>query len=146
MFSVYLGDLKYDSEGIGNNVVPLNGGFIASYLNSNLRGQVRTRIFKDPNVLLEAVMQEPPHAVALSNYPWTRSLSTEILRHIKQQLPGVATIMGGPNYSHDFERQLQFFVAREFLDFYVYMEGEQPMLCLVTRLMDSGADPDKAKH
>lgn len=146
MFTVYLGDLRYDNEGVGNKIIPINVGFLATYVKSHLKGEVRIRLFKDPRLLLDALQMDPPHVVALSNYPWCRNLSTEILRFVKANVPRVAVVMGGPNYSHDIERQIQFFIHREFLDFYVYMEGEEAFLNLVTRLMDSGGDAEKAKQ
>lgn len=145
MLTIFLGDLLYSNDGVGNKVVPINIGFLAAYLHGRLAGQVRTRLFKHPAALLDAVQTDTPHIIGLSNYPWTRNLSAEVLKAVKRTAPSVVTVLGGPNYPHEPEKQLEFFAERPSLDFYTYMESEEGFLALVTRLADCGLDVRKAK-
>lgn len=144
--TIYLADLMYKNDGVGNKGIPLNIGFLASYLNARLSGQVCVRLFKDPEALLSFVKSDPPHILGLSNYPWTRNLSLETFKVLKRAQPSLITVMGGPNYPDEPHKQVRFMAEREYLDFYTYKESEQTFAGLVSRLLECGLDVGEAKR
>ena len=57
---IYLCDLTYDTIILVSDTIPINIGFIGSYLNKQLGNKVSVELFKYPNDLLESIKKEPP--------------------------------------------------------------------------------------
>ena len=72
---IYLCDLTYDTIILVSDTIPINIGFIGSYLNKQLGNKVSVELFKYPNDLLESIKKEPPDILGLSNYSWNSNLS-----------------------------------------------------------------------
>ena len=72
---IYLCDLTYDTIILVSDTIPINIGFIASYLKKKLGDKVYIELFKYPNDLLKAIQKNPPDILGLSNYSWNSNLS-----------------------------------------------------------------------
>lgn len=140
MLQVFLGDLMYAGDGVGNRATPINIGFIGGYLEAALGSKVEIELFKEPSVLLQAAKKSPPDILALSSYPWNHQLSLALFREFKSQNPNIITVMGGPNYPGEPFRQQSFLAERPFLDFYTFLEGEIGFVNLLSRILDVGTD------
>ena len=68
---IYLCDLTYDTIVLVTDTIPINVGYIASYLDKNLKDQIEIKLFKYPNELLEELKNNPPDILGLSNYHGT---------------------------------------------------------------------------
>ena len=67
MVKIYLGDLVYDTIET-NYAVPLNIACIAAYTKSRYKQEVDIKLFKYPRHLEEALKDNPPDILGLSNY------------------------------------------------------------------------------
>ena len=65
---IYLCDLTYDTILLVSDTIPINIGFIASYIKKYLNNEVAISLFKYPNSAIEAIKKNPPDMIALSSY------------------------------------------------------------------------------
>jgi radical SAM superfamily enzyme YgiQ (UPF0313 family) len=83
------------------------------------------RLFKDPNKFLDAITNEKPDLVALSNYIWNKNLQLEFAKYIKMLHPDCITVMGGPNYNFSEATWIEQFARKNRqIDFHIEGEGE----------------------
>lgn len=90
--NIFLCDLVHVSP--GSYVVPLNIGYIASYTKS-IKADVDIKLFKNLNVLLDALKSKTPDVIAFSNYSWNHNLCCSIVEFVKRNSPGTPVLMGG---------------------------------------------------
>jgi radical SAM superfamily enzyme YgiQ (UPF0313 family) len=122
---IWLCDLTYTQQTISSDVMPAAVGHIATYTAKHLGEGVDIRVFKFPEKLAQALANDPlPQLIGFSNYIWNRDLSSEFARVIKKHHPGIATVMGGPNYPTTEGEQAAFLADHPMIDFYVIKEGE----------------------
>ena len=123
---VFLGDLRYNYAGIlANDCMPLGIAYMKAVMDqANSRSEVQSRMFVYPDNLLDALKDDPPDVLMLSNYVWNEALSHAFFRIAKQLNPNVLTVMGGPNISLEAERQGRDLEAHPEIDVYVLGEGD----------------------
>ena len=138
---IYLADLTHDTIGLATEVFPLNIGFIASYCKSIFKEEIVVKLFKYPIKLEKAILKEPPDIIAISNYPWCHNLSLEILALTAKVKPECIRVMGGPNFPHDSQSQIEFLKFRKIIDTYIYLEGENGFANLVKLVKENGLKP-----
>ena len=97
---IYLCDLTYDTILLVSDTIPINIGFIASYIKKYLNNEVEISLFKYPNSVIEAIKKNPPDMIALSSYSWNSNLSEYVSSITKKFNPNVITIHGGTNFPH----------------------------------------------
>lgn len=132
---IYLGDLTYDTVAVSTEAMPLNVGFIASYCKSRFGSDVEIKIFKYINKLDDAIHNDPPHILALSNYCWSYNLGLEMFRMMKLRNPDTLTVFGGPNFPIDLPSQEKFMNTHHEVDIYVPTEGEVGFSNIVERAL-----------
>lgn len=144
---IYLTNLTHVSgDGIlATESIPLNLGYLATYVESILGGEVEIELFHLPLDLVEAVRRKRPHILAGSNYSWNAALSYHYLAHFKKMYPDIITVMGGPTFSINPERRKEFLLARPHLDFYVTDEGELAFAGLVQSCIRNNMDAQKVR-
>ena len=134
---IYLADLCYFHDWDNIQPLPLNVGYIASYL-KNKHPDVSIEIFKDPKKLMDRISNESPDVLALSHYEWNSNLNLAILKYMKQKDANTITVMGGPNFNAvDFKWISNFFQERHNLDAYIYGEGEWSFTRFIELLQDN---------
>ena len=134
---IYLADLCYFHDWDNIQPLPLNVGYIASYL-KNKHPEISIEIFKDPKKLMDRISNESPDVLALSHYEWNSNLNLAILGYMKQKDANTITVMGGPNFNAvDFEWINNFFQERHNLDAYIYGEGEWSFTRFIELLQDN---------
>ena len=75
---IYLGDLFHTWTKGGIWTIPLNIGYVASYLKKMMHDDgvdVEVRLFKDADKLLDAIDQKKPDVVALGFFVWNEELN-----------------------------------------------------------------------
>jgi len=77
-YLIILGDMVHTWEKISVWVMPLNIGFIASYLKEQIPDEVEIRLFKRPDKIIDAIKSDKPDIVALSHYVWNVNLNKRI--------------------------------------------------------------------
>ena len=131
---IWLADLTYTQQTISSDVMPAAVGCIATYTEKYLHSNPEIRIFKFPDKLARALETDTPHVIGFSNYAWNEDLSTQFARVIKQKLPHVVTVFGGPNYPTEVDEQELFLRNYPMIDFYIIKEGEAAFAQLVESL------------
>jgi radical SAM superfamily enzyme YgiQ (UPF0313 family) len=136
--TVYLADLRHDFCGIiANDCMPLGVGCIKAVMDRDLP-EVRSRLFVYPERLLDALAQEPPDVLMLSNYCWNEQLSAHVAGVAKRIRPETLVVMGGPNVPMEPERQQAYLADHRAIDLYVLGEGDFLASEVVRHFLDSG--------
>ena len=144
---VYLANLSHTIDGrTSSEGIPLNIGFLASYLTSACPGEFEIRLFNLPNELEEACDEKAPDILAVSNYMWNFQLNYSYLSHYKMKYPNLLTVMGGPNYPGIKQLQEEFLRTYNLIDYYVFLEGELSFSHLIRKYIDNGLSLSKTKQ
>lgn len=121
---IFLGDLTYDTVGMSTEVFPLNIGYIASYCQKLFGSKVEITLFKYIKDLENAINENPPDVLGLSNYVWNHRISLEMFAIAQEKNQNIINVWGGPNFPADTESQQIFMNNYPNVNFYVPIEGE----------------------
>ncbi len=132
---IFLCDLTYDTIILVSDTIPINIGFIGSYLIKHLKNEVEIELFKYPNDAIKRIKEEKPDVVALSNYSWNSNLSDFVSKIAKNANPNCITVQGGTNFPHDKTQQEFFLNEKKHVDIYTLLEGEKSFLNIVKKLI-----------
>ena len=137
---IYLCDLTYDTIIFVSDTIPINIGFISSYIKRKLGEKVEIELFKYPNDLLKKIKSDPPDILGLSNYSWNSNLSEYFASIVKKINSNCLVLQGGTNFPHTQEEQKNFLLNRPNTDLYVLFEGERSTLQVAERYLESKKD------
>jgi len=140
--TIYLCDLTYDTIILVSDTIPINIGFIGSYLKSKIGDKIDLELFKYPNDLLKKLKTDPPDIIGFSNYSWNSNLSEYFASLAKKSNPKCLVVQGGTNFPHEKKQQKEFLLNRPNTDIYALFEGERSMLEVVNRYIDSNYNLD----
>ena len=141
--NVYLCDLTYDTIILVSDTIPINIGFVGSYLLKNFKDKIDLELFKYPNDAIKNIKENPPDVLALSNYSWNSNLSEYVASIAKKINPNVIVIQGGTNFPHQTELQEVFLNERPNTDFYTLLEGERSCSNIIKRIIESASEKEK---
>ena len=130
---IFLCDLTYDTIILVSDTIPINIGFVGSYIKKKFDSQVDISLFKYPNDVIEN----------LSNYSWNSNLSEYVASISKKYNSNVVTIQGGTNFPHEGHLQKIFLENRPATDIYTILEGEKSCSNVVQKVLDSNGDRKK---
>ena len=133
---VYLGDITYDTIILVSDTIPINIGYIGSYMKKIFQDKVEISLFKYPKDIISAIKLNPPDMIALSNYSWNSNLSEFICSISKKYNEEVITVQGGTNFPYDEESQKKFLSERPFTDIYTYLQIFYECLCMFKHMFD----------
>lgn len=134
---IYLADLAHTySVSDASLPVPLGIGYLKAYAVAALGAAVEIELFKHPERLLARVAEAPPDVIGLANYGWNVNLNLAVGRHLRQTLPDVPIVAGGPNIDPDPVRQLAFLERHDYLDHLIVDGGEEPFAELLVWYRD----------
>ena len=95
--AVYLADLRYNYSGVlANDCMPLGVAYIKAVMDRDLP-EVESRLFAYPDPLWNALKDNPPAVLMISNYLWNEALSFHFAKLAKRIRPDMLVVMGGPN-------------------------------------------------
>ena len=135
---VYLCDLRYNYSGVlANDCMPLGVAYMKAVIDQQMP-EVRSRLFAYPDRLVDAMQEQPPDVLMLSNYCWNEALSLHMAKLAKRFNPRTLVVMGGPNISLEAERQQEYLRSHTNLDLYVLGEGDFLAAEVVRQFVDSG--------
>ena len=140
---VYLGDITHDTIILVSDVIPINIGFIATYMKKKFGDMVEVTLFKYPEDIIKAIKSDPPDVIGLSNYSWNSNLSEHLASVAKKFNSDVVTIQGGTNFPHDKETQKSFLSERPSTDIFTILEGEKSCSNIIQRILDYDKDRKK---
>lgn len=138
---VVLGDLSYINEIMSTSLyVPLNIGYLASFIRGRFGRDVDIVLFKDPDKLLDYIAHDPPDLVGLSLYDWTTRLNGVVIKSIRKRLgSSVKIVMGGPSVDTEHLEIIRLFNLYPEVDGLIPLEGELGFYQLVAWML-SGLD------
>lgn len=143
---IYFADLTHTAQGIGAPTFPLGVSFVASYAIKELgREDFAYRLFKFPAQLEQALREDRPDILALSNYSWNFELAYTLSRLAKAHDPKLIVVIGGPNFPINEGEKHAFLQKRPAIDFYIELEGELGFVELVKRLDAYDFDAERLK-
>ena len=135
---IYLADLRHNYYGVlSNDCMPLGVGYLKAVLDRDLP-DVRSRLFAYPDALWEAIEQEPPDVLMLTNYMWNEWLSFHFADLMKRVRPETLVVMGGPNIALEDDRQIEYLRAHPEVDVYALGEGDFLGRDIVAEFLDAG--------
>jgi radical SAM superfamily enzyme YgiQ (UPF0313 family) len=117
--------------------MPLGVAYMKAVMDRDLP-EARSRLFAYPDVLWDAMQEDPPDVLMLSNYMWNEFLSFHYAKLAKRLRPDTLVVMGGPNISLEDDRKLRYFEAHPEIDLYVLGEGDILATTVVQEFLDSG--------
>jgi radical SAM superfamily enzyme YgiQ (UPF0313 family) len=137
---IYLCDITYDTIIHVSDTIPINIGYVGSYIKKKFGDKVEIELFKYPDDILKKLKESPPDMIALSNYSWNSNLSEFIASVAKKNNPNVVTVQGGTNFPYDEPSQRKFLINRPSTDVYAILEGEKSCASIVQRIFDVNKD------
>jgi radical SAM superfamily enzyme YgiQ (UPF0313 family) len=141
--SVYLADLRYNYSGVlANDCMPLGVAYIKAVMDRDLP-EVKSRLFAYPDLLWDALLQDPPDVLMVSNYLWNEALSFHFAKLAKRVRPDMFVVMGGPNIPIEEHRQIEYFNEHPEIDLYVLGEGDFLATEVVRQYLDTGMSISK---
>ena len=105
---IYLCDLTYDTIILVSDTIPINIGFVGSYLKKQFNDKIELSLFKYPDDTIKNIKNNPPDMIALSNYSWNSNLSEHVASIAKKINPNTIVVQGGTNFPHDELTQKKF--------------------------------------
>ena len=132
---VFLCDLTHDTIILVSDTFPINIGFIGSYLRKCNGKSVDISLFKYPGLVIDAIKDNPPDVIALSNYSWNSKLSEHVAGVAKKINPNVITVQGGTNFPHESELQLDYLLSRPNTDLFVELEAESSFTNFISDIL-----------
>lgn len=140
---IYFGDLVHTGGEISVWTMPLNIGLVSNYANSQLGGQIVSKFFKRPELLIEKLINEPPDVLALSYYVWNVNLNKLIAKIARSYNKDILIIGGGPIFTNENKNQesaSRFFKSQLNVDAFVLNQGEIGFAHLISSFMDAKKD------
>jgi radical SAM superfamily enzyme YgiQ (UPF0313 family) len=140
---VYLADLRYNYSGVlANDCMPLGVAYMKAVMDRDLP-EVESRLFAYPNKLFDALQENPPDVLMVSNYLWNEALSLHFAKLARRFNPDVYVVMGGPNIPIEEDRQVAYVAAHPEIDLYVCGEGDFLATEVVRHYLDAGMSRKK---
>jgi len=141
--AVYLADLRYNYSGVlANDCMPLGVAYIKAVMDRDLP-EVKSRLFSYPDHLWDALQQNQPDVLMVSNYLWNEALSFHFAKLAKRIRPDMLVVMGGPNIPIEEARQIAYFNQHPEIDLYVLGEGDFLATEVLRQCIDAGMSINK---
>ena len=143
---IYFADLTYDTVSLSTDAFPLNVGYIASYCLDKYGSKLDVTLFKYIDELEQAILDNPPDILALSNYVWNHRIDSEMFRIASKQNPNALKVWGGPNFPLDLPSQKKFLDKHPEVDIYVPLEGEIGFSKIVERVLNKAESKEEIRE
>lgn len=104
-------------------------------------------IFDSINDTADRIVREQPDILGISVYSWNFEYQLELAKSVKQRLPNIVIVIGGPELVvhkldiDDHANSVDFFKTYPFVDYAVYGDGEKPFQQIID--MVAGFEVDK---
>ena len=145
MKKIFLADLGHTSIRLSNNFVPLNIGYLNSYIAKEYPNEFSITLFKDVYKIIDTIKREKPDLLALSNYIWNSNLSIFIANFYKKLHPKGIVVFGGPNFPGEKNRIKRWLIINNCVDFIILGEAEKALSMLIKQLFKISYNIEKIK-
>jgi len=123
---IFLADLKYFNRySTRNNYIPLNVGYIASYVQAQFGKDVKISLYSDPVELLNEAKTSKPDIVGLAFYYWNTQLNQVVIDSLRKLYgENLTIVLGGPSIDSDPDEQIVMCQKYPDVDAFTVNEGE----------------------
>ena len=132
---IFLADLTHKNIVTASENIPSNIGLLAAYSLKKFGDAVEFRLFKYPEKFIQALNEEEPDILGVSNYVWNSNLSEWANVKAKAKYPNVLTVKGGWTFPLDAEERLKFLLKNPATDLYLIHEAEESFSQVVERCL-----------
>ena len=134
-----LGDPRHYTVGAHSNYIPINIGYIATFLKQEIKDiDIDIRLEVDPETIFSVIDSWKPDVVGMSNYVWNASLTNVICEYAKKLNQNTLCILGGPEFpagtgnrkiintvgEATYDKCLKYLIDRPSVDYFAYADGE----------------------
>ncbi len=164
---ILLGDPRHYTVGPHSNYVPINIGYIGSYLLKKINNiEVELKLAVTPDEIFKITKNWKPDVIGMSNYCWNAELSNLICENAKKLNSNTLCILGGPEFpagtgarkiintskEPTYDKCLNYLLERPTVDYFAFCDGETTFVELVenfiknnfsVKLMKANDDPIK---
>ena len=137
---IWMADLTYTQQTLSSDVFPAGVAGLLEYAKQKLDMPIQAEVFKFPDNLSQSFHDDKPDIIGFSNYVWNCNLSLAFAKIIKKTYPNIPIIMGGPNFPVDHDAQKEFLLKNNFIDFYIFKEGEEGWVKLIELIHETKFD------
>ena len=142
---IFVGDPCFDHKGLSTPVIPLGAGLVAAYAKKKFP-DATIDVFKAVTPLLEAIKQDPPDILGLTNYLWNRNLALAVAEYAKNIRPEILIVFGGPEIdSHPVDIDL-FAEKYGVVDIFVQHEGELAFSNIIQKFIDENRNKEQLRN
>ncbi len=149
---ILLGDPRHYTVGPHSNYVPINIGYIGSYLLKKITNpKVELKLAVTPKEIFEILKNWKPDIIGMSNYCWNAELSNLICEEAKKVNPNMLCVLGGPEFpagtgarkiintskEPTYDKCLKYLQDRPSVDFFAFSDGETTFIELVENYINS---------
>ncbi|MCE7505281.1 hypothetical protein LZG75_03425 [Polynucleobacter sp. IMCC30063] len=143
--NIYFSDLCHDAQGISAPTFPLGISYVVSYAKHIFKDKFKYSLFKFPNDLNQALLEEYPLMLCFSSYSWNHNIAYEYAKKIKEVSPSTITVFGGPNFPQDSFEKNSYLSKYSCIDFFIEQEGELGFVDLIEQLIFNGFNSNDLK-
>jgi len=148
---ILLGDPRHFTVGVHSSFVPINIGYIASFLKNEIKDiDIEIELEVDPEKIFSKLDKWKPDILGLSNYVWNSSLSNWICEYTKKVNQSTLCILGGPEFpagtgnrkientskEPTYDKCLSYMIERPAVDYFAYADGEVVFLEIVKKFIE----------
>ena len=141
----FMGDLTHTKQGIQAKCFPLGIGLVAEYAKQELGDMLNIELYKYPEELEKSCKKHQPKILSLSNYAWNQELAFTFIKAYKLLNKDAIIIVGGPNFPYSSDERKEFLLQNDFIDFYIFGEGEIGFVEILKELISNDYDIEKIK-
>ena len=146
---IFLGDLEHTWEKVGVWTFPLNVACVGAYTKKQFANEIEVRLFKRPELLIDAIKTEKPGVVGLSYYCWQIQLNKRVFEVTKAYSPDTLTVGGGPEFTTlnaNEEGAKRFFAMQKECDAFVLNQGEMGFSELIKEFFACNLNINKLRN
>ena len=151
---ILLGHPGHNTVGAHSNFVPINIGYIASFLKKKIDEiggiNIDLKLATDPEEIFTLLEEWKPNVVGLSNYVWNSALSYSVCKYAKKLNSNILCILGGPEFPAgtgartiqnngkdlNYDLSLNYLVNRPSVDYFAYADGEVVFLEIIIKFIE----------
>ena len=149
---ILLGDPRHNTKGLHSSMVPINIGYIGSFLKATIKEiDIELKLATDPDEIFSILKNWKPNVIGISNYVWNASLSNLICEQAKKINEETLCILGGPEFpagtgatkiensvkDKTYDKCLDYLVDRESVDFFAYSDGEVVFVEILKKFIEN---------
>jgi len=149
---ILLGDPRHYTVGAHSAYVPINIGYIGSFLKQEIKDvELEIKLEVVPEKIYSALDNWKPDIVGMSNYVWNSSLTNTICEYAKKLNKNTLCILGGPEFpagtgnrkientdkEPTYDKCKNYLIDRPSVDYFAYSDGDVTFVEIVKKFIEN---------